>query len=314
MLKHLFFLVATVLPVALSAAEAPPVAMELVRVSEHGYYVQGAAGTATENAGFISNAGVVITADGIVVFDALGTPALAQMLVERIRAVSTQPIRKVVVSHYHADHIYGLQVFKALGAEIIAPRGVENYLGSEQAARRLEERRESLAPWVDENTRLVWPDRYLEGSESFELGGVRFTLTRLGAAHSDADLSMSVEPDGVLYSGDILFEGRVPFIGDGDTGDWVDNLRRLSGLQVKAVVPGHGGAAGDPQAVVESTLHYLEYLRDTMRSAVQELVPFDEAYAAADWSAFESLPAFAASHRRNAYQVYLALEAAALSE
>ncbi|MCG6872210.1 MAG: MBL fold metallo-hydrolase, partial [Gammaproteobacteria bacterium] len=96
----------------LSAAEVP-VEMKPVQVSEHVWFVQGVAGIATENAGFVSNAGFVITADGIVVFDALGTPALARKLLGLIRQHSDAPIRKVVMSHYHADHMLGLQVFKA---------------------------------------------------------------------------------------------------------------------------------------------------------------------------------------------------------
>jgi len=67
---------------------------------------------------------------------------------EKIKKITDKPIVKVVVTHYHADHIYGLQVFKELGAEIIAPDGVYEYIDSEGATSRLEERRFSLDPWV----------------------------------------------------------------------------------------------------------------------------------------------------------------------
>ena len=92
------------------AADYAPtsVAMDVKKVSDHVYYVEGEPGIATDNEGFISNAGFVITGDGVVVFDALGTPSLANTLVSKIRELTEQPIRKVIVSHYHADHIYGL--------------------------------------------------------------------------------------------------------------------------------------------------------------------------------------------------------------
>ena len=98
---------------SLSAAqEYPPSSVEMVvkKVSEHVYYVEGAAGIATDNEGFISNAGFVVTEDGVVVFDSLGTPSLAKKLLDKISEVTKQPVKKVIVSHFHADHIYGLQV------------------------------------------------------------------------------------------------------------------------------------------------------------------------------------------------------------
>ncbi|MDH5360842.1 MAG: MBL fold metallo-hydrolase, partial [Gammaproteobacteria bacterium] len=88
--------------------------MTLVQVSEHSYYVQGAAGVATDNQGFISNAGAIVTNDGVVIFDALGTPALASKMIRLLREVTEQPIKRVIMSHYHADHIYGLQLYKEI--------------------------------------------------------------------------------------------------------------------------------------------------------------------------------------------------------
>mgnify|MGYP001822817971 CR=1 FL=1 len=178
---------------------ATSVDMDVRQVSEHVYYVEGEAGVATDNEGFISNAGFVVTGDGVVIFDALGTPSLASKLVDRIRELTDQPIRKIIVSHYHADHIYGLQVFEDMGAEISAPEGAQKYLQSESAKERLEERRFSLDPWVNDNTRLVYPDVTVSKSSSFTMGGVTFTINYMGKAHSDGDLSMLVEPDRVLF-------------------------------------------------------------------------------------------------------------------
>ncbi|VAW80759.1 hypothetical protein MNBD_GAMMA13-1341 [hydrothermal vent metagenome] len=80
------------------------------------------------------------------------------------------------------------------------------------------------------------------------------------------------------------------------------------------MVPGHGAAAKDPNQPIATMRRYLDYLRTTMGAAVEEFVPFDEAYASADWSAFEKLPAFAEANRRNAYQVYLSMEAESLGQ
>jgi glyoxylase-like metal-dependent hydrolase (beta-lactamase superfamily II) len=288
--------------------------MRLQRLSDHVYLVQGEAGVATDNEGFISNAGVVVTDDGVVVFDALGTPSLADLLLARIREITDKPIVRVITSHYHADHIYGLQVFEEQGAEVWAPVGAEKYLRSQNARERLEERRFSLDPWVNDSTRLVEPDRYIGEQENFSLGGVRFTVSPVGAAHSDGDLTLYVEPDRILFSGDIIFEGRVPFMGDANSRHWLEVVERMENQQLVALVPGHGAAAEDPNRAIATMRRYLSYLRETMSAAVEEFVPFDEAYAAADWSEFEGLPAFAEANRRNAYQVYLSMEAESLPE
>jgi len=285
-----------------------PVEMSLRQVSERVYYVQGAAGTAVENEGFVSNAGVVVTDKGVIVVDALGTPSLAAMLLDRIRKITDKPVTKVFMTHYHADHIYGLQVFKEQGAEIIAPAGVLDYLNSPEAEARLEERRFSLDPWVNDKTRLVGPDVYVRKKTTLEIGDVRITLMPVGAAHSDGDMTIYVEPDRVLFSGDIIFEGRVPYLGDADTRLWLETLRQMETSGLVALVPGHGPAASDPTRAVRATRRYLERVREVMGRAVEEMIPFDEAFENADWSEFAKLPAFEAAHRRNAYQVYLSME------
>ncbi len=307
----------SILPVlALAAARYAPVEvdMQVRQVGPHTYYVQGAAGAATENKGFISNAGFVVTGAGVVVIDSLGSPSLAEKLRGLIAGVSDQPVVKVILTHYHADHIYGLQVFKDEGAEIVAPRGALEYLDSDAAANRLEERRVSLFPWVDDDTRLVVPDRIVDGVEQFEFGGVTFRLNYLGKAHSDGDLTVFVVPDRVLYSGDIIFEGRVPFVGDADTRHWLETLEAFEGRGVAALVPGHGPAASDPVGAIGMTRRYLQRLREVMGAAVEEMADFKTAFEAADWSEFADLPAFEAAHRVNAYNVYLSMEAESLAE
>lgn len=290
------------------------VEMDVKQVSEHVYYVEGKAGIATDNQGFISNAGFVVTTEGVVVFDALGTPSLADKLVKNIHRITDQPIKKVVVSHYHADHVYGLQVFEALGAEIIAPEGAQKYIRSDAAKERLQERQFSLDPWVNEDTHLVLPDITVSRSYQFELGGMAFTINYLGKAHSDGDLAMLVEPDRVLFSGDIIFEARIPFIGNGDTGFWLETLTRLETGGLAAMIPGHGPASDKPAATISLTRRYLAFMREVMGAAVNELQSFDEAYAQTDWSGFEQLPAFEAGNRINAYQVYLSMEAELLAQ
>ncbi|MDH3635112.1 MAG: MBL fold metallo-hydrolase [Gammaproteobacteria bacterium] len=299
-----------------AATEYSPatVEMQLQALSPDVYYVQGKARVATDNQGFISNAGFIITSDGVIVFDALGTPSLAHMLLGLIRTKTDQPIKRVYASHYHADHIYGLQVLKEAGAVIYAPKGANDYLESETAAERLDERRFSLEPWVDENTILVPPDVIIESSSSFTIGGKRITINYQGKAHSDGDLILLVEPDNVLFSGDLIFEERIPFIGNGDTAHWLQTLEKLETGGLHALVPGHGPASFDPAATLSLTRRYLQFMRDTFTAGVEDLMSFDEIYAQTDWSQFEHLPTFSDGNRINAYQVFLSLEQELLNQ
>ena len=290
------------------------VPMQLKQITPDIYYVEGVPGAATDNEGFISNAGFIITGDGVVVFDSLGSPSLANHLLGLIRTVTEQPVKKVITSHYHADHIYGLQVFEDLGASVIAPEGAQKYLRSDAARERLEERQFSLDPWVNENTRLVLPDETVSSSSTFVMGGKTFTINYQGKAHSDGDLALLVEPDRVLFSGDIIFEARIPYIGNADTKHWLDTLKKLETTGLNALIPGHGPASRKPADTIKLTRRYLEHMRKTMAAGVEELMSFDEIYNDADWSEFEDLPAFKEGNRINAYQVFLSLEAELLQE
>ncbi len=282
--------------------------LKAVKVSKHVYFVQGKAGIATDNAGFISNAGFVVTNEGVVVFDALGTPSLAVKLYKEIRKVTQQPIRYVIMSHYHADHLYGLQVFKELGAKVIAPQGARVYLASDVSDNLLATRRVDLAPWVNESTHLVPADQYISTEYKFSLGGIQFKITPLGNAHSEGDLTLLVEPDNVLFSGDLIFEGRIPFVGQANIFNWLKALETMRNVNVSAVLPGHGPLAKDPNALINMTYNYLSLLKNTMQTAVENWTPFAEAYAQIDWGDYMFLPAFDAANRMNAYNVFLFME------
>jgi len=284
-----------------------------IRASEHVYYVQGAPGMATrENRAFNSNAAFVVTPEGVLVFDALGTPALAEQLRKAIAAITTQPIRRVIVSHFHADHFYGLQSLKGEGVEIWAHAAGRAAIGSEFTGSRLEQRRRDLAPYVNEQTQLVGADRWLEFNSgeqiAFTFGGLKMRLIDVSGAHSPEDIMLFVEDDGVLLAGDLYFSGRLPFVGQADSKAWLAALDRIEPLAPKMVIPGHGAASRNPRPDIELTRRYLLYLRETMGAAVRDLVPFEEAYKATDWLPFYDVPAFEVANRINAYGTYLQME------
>lgn len=310
MLRHLLVGVVAWGLLVTGAAWAADTPVKAVKVAEDVWVVQGesAQGSAA-NRNFISNAGFVVTGDGVVVVDALGSPTLAEEMIAEIRRVTSQPIRHVIVTHYHADHFYGLQAFKAIGASVVAHRAAGEYLNSDTAQRRLAASREELFPWIDERTRLVAPDRWLDQPDTvLRVGTFEFQIRHAGPAHTPEDLVVYVPSRGVLFAGDMVFRGRIPFVGQSDSRQWIESLSRLIEFKPKIVVPGHGAVSTDPTTDMELTRDYLAYLRKTMGDAARDLEPFDEAYAKADWSRFERMPLFRAANRMNAYNTYLLME------
>ncbi len=295
-------------PLHPALAQGAP-AMTAVQVSPSTWYVEGLSALGSSaNQNFISNAAFVVTPAGVVVIDALGSPALADRLMAEIRKVTPQPVTHVIVTHYHADHIYGLQAFRKQGAHILAHRAALEYLNSETARQRLEVSRQDLAPWVDAQTRLLPADEWIDGDRVLVVGGMRFMLKHVGPSHTPEDLVVYLPQEKVLFAGDLVFRSRIPFVGQADSGHWIQALDVLLAHDAATIVPGHGPLSSEARKDMQLTRDYLAYLRTTMGEAARNLDPFEEAYKATDWSAFEHLPLFRVANRMNAYNTYLLME------
>ena len=281
-----------------------------IKVAPHTYFVQGRAELgSSENQNFISNAGFVVTPKGVVVIDALGSPTLAQKLIKEISKVTKQKIIAVVVTHYHADHVYGLQEFKKIGAKIYAQGEGRSYISSETAKQRLIASRVDFAPWVNEQTKLIAADTWIDKQLKLNIGGVEFLISRVGPAHAPEDLLVYIPSEGVLFAGDLVFRGRIPFVGNADSKGWLKALDEFEKFNPKVVIPGHGPQSINPIEDIRFTRDYLRYLRESMEPSALNLDPFDEAYAKTDWSEYDGMPLFRAANRMNAYNVYLSIQA-----
>jgi glyoxylase-like metal-dependent hydrolase (beta-lactamase superfamily II) len=293
----------------LAQKSATPVEMRVQKISEHAYYVQGLSevGSAS-NHNFISNAGFVITPEGVLVVDALGSPELAERLKQEIAKITPLPIRVLVLTHYHADHIYGLQVFKAAGAHVIAHEAAKEYLNSETAKLRLQTSRKELWPWIDDNTHLVAADEWINAAKTFELGGFQFLIQPVGFSHTPEDVVVYFAQEKVLFSGDLVFRNRIPYVGQANSRHWIEALKDLSQFDVQFMVPGHGAISTHPAQDIQLTMRYLVALRKKMKDAADNMEPFDAAYENADWHEFENVPLFKVANRMNAYNTYLLME------
>ncbi|MBU3587385.1 MBL fold metallo-hydrolase [Polynucleobacter sp. 31A-FELB] len=293
-----------------TAFAADDLILKPIQVAPHTYFVQGLAEMGnSKNQNFISNAGFVITPKGVVVVDALGSPVLAKKLITEIKKITPQKVVAVIVTHYHADHVYGLQEFKNIGAKIYAQGEGRNYLSSETAKQRLIASRVDFAPWVNASTKLMGADVWIDQSYTLTVGGIEFKIGRVGPAHAPEDLIIYVPSEKVLFAGDLVFRGRIPFVGNADSRGWLHALDEIQALNPSIVIPGHGAYSSNPAEDILFTREYLKYLRESMTKSAVNMDPFEEAYQQADWSEYEGMPLFRAANRMNAYNVYLSIQA-----
>lgn len=217
-----------------------------------------------------SNAGFVLSPRGAIVIDAMQNETLGRALLEAVRAAGGDPIRALVNTHYHGDHVFGNPAFPA-GVEIVAHARSRAVMAEALAAagvgleRPLPERTimeltfgrnlYDLVPEGDPGrdffrwrfaagglagARLRLPTLAVEAECTFHLGGRRMVLRHLGPGHTDGDLVAWFPEDGVVFVADLVFHGRFPWLGDSDVPAWIARLEEVAHLGARTVVPGHG--------------------------------------------------------------------------
>jgi glyoxylase-like metal-dependent hydrolase (beta-lactamase superfamily II) len=258
-----------------------------------------------------ANAGFVVTRDGVLAIDALGSPRQGEALLRTIKSITPQPIKWVVLTHHHPDHHFGAIVLKRAGAAVVAHPD-SRVLVAEGGPDAL------VADW----TRVVGaeamrgfqfadqPDRPVTGSDTIRLGGKRIVVTHPGAAHSAGDLLVWLPDERVLFAGDILIEDGVTMVVDGNSSVLLRALDGIDSLRPSIVVPGHGRIPATATELVAQTREYIVGLRADMRAAVERGVPLRRATTALP-PADEGRPVSLNSRRRrNAVRVYLEEERA----
>ena len=252
------------------------------------------------------NAGFVVTADGVVVIDALASPRQGEQLLRTIRRVTDRPIVWLVLTHHHPDHHFGAVVLRNAGAKVIAHPD-KRALASEGGEDAL------IADWV----RVVGldamrgfefadtPDRPVTSSDTLRLGGKTIVVTHPGAGHSPGDLIVWLPGDDVLFAGDVLVEDGVSMIVDGNSGVLLGALDTVSALRPRLVVPGHGAIPARPADLVRRTRDYLTRLQQEMRTAVETGVPMRRAMAGLPPADSIRPVSLNSRRRRNAVRVYV---------
>ena len=231
--------------------------MQAIQVSESSYYVQGFAALGnSQNKNFISNAGFIIGPTGVVVIDALGSPAVADELISVIRKITVKPITHVIITHYHADHVYGLQSYKEVGAQIIAHALGKTYLYSDTTASRLAASKINISPWLDSVQKIIPADLWIDRQSIMQIAGLDLMIKPIGYAHTAEDLVVYLPSEKVLFAGDLIFSGRIPYVGNADSLGWVKALREVAQMDINVLVAGHGKVSTQPRKDLQFVENY----------------------------------------------------------
>jgi glyoxylase-like metal-dependent hydrolase (beta-lactamase superfamily II) len=266
------------------------------------------------NRGFNGNAGFVVTHEGVVAIDALGTPKLGRRMIATIRSVTDKPIRYLILTHNHPDHSYGAIAFRRLGGvTVIAHQGTLDYLGSTAMESSVAFRRSLISEDMN-GFEPVKPDVLVDDEPfskySFSLGEHTFDVYNVGKHHSHGDLIIHQVKNDIVWISDLAFNQRVTFMGDGSSKQAIEAqtwlLQRFP--NAKLMVPGHGSAQAPPFPMVEQTRVYMQRLRDTMAEAVEEGVDLDEAVNRAEFPEFKDVRLYNENQRKNANFVYREIE------
>lgn len=299
----------------------------LVKISDRLYGVFGVyEQVSPKNRGFISNAYFYVADDGVLVVDALSTYKLGKELVDTVKTVTDKPIRFLVITHYHTDHFYGAKALKEVGAEIVAHEYALEYLANPSSYNFFLSRKKLLGKEM-EGTELIPPTVTISKELKIFLnvdGKLKeFQVKHLCKGHTNGDLVVFIPDEGVLFSGDIVFDGRLPFLGSGNSRNWLECLKEISRWDIKLLLPGHGEILDGREKIkkaIEWTAQYIKDLRKAIREMIEEgcdvecvrekinekLIELNPEYA--------QVPVFFSVNPVNAYYVYFEIENEMLME
>ena len=270
---------AILLLVAAAAPEPPAPAkhravQQMVADGDYAHFGQIALMT-PDNAGDIANLGIIVGEDAVALVDTGGSVTVGQRLLLAVRNITAKPVRYVINTHEHPDHVFGNAAMPA-GVTFVGHHNLPAEL-AKRGAYYLRSYRDQLGENAISAVRIIPPTLLVDTETTLDLGGRRLLLTAWSpAAHTDCDLTVLDQTTGVLFAGDLVFLQHVPVV-DGSLKGWLAVLPRLAQVPATIVVPGHGSLTAPWPQALDDERRYLNVLAQDARRLIAAGTPLARA-------------------------------------
>lgn len=259
-----------------------------------------------ENAGDIANLSVIVGKDAVAVVDTGGSAAVGAGLLTAIKAITDRPVKYVINTHMHPDHVFGNAPFKAENAMFIAHHKMARGLAA-RAERYMAMNKGLLGDEAFAGTEIVMPTEHVDKPRDIDLGERVITLAPRTTAHTDNDMTVFDKATGTLILGDLLFSQHIPTL-DGSITGWLKLIGELRNEKAARVVPGHGPASMNWPEALDPMERYFQSIANDVRTMIKDNKTLSDASKSAGLSERGNWQLADEFHVRNVTAAFAELE------